>query len=146
MLLTGDHLLPRISPNIGLTPGSRDAPLASYLDSLSLMAGYDSAEALPAHEYRFRGIAGRADALIKHHDARARELLDIIAAADDPTVWDVTTKLTWSRGWDQITGFMRRAALFETAAHIQYLEQQGQLAVLSGSTGQPDRLVVVAPG
>jgi glyoxylase-like metal-dependent hydrolase (beta-lactamase superfamily II) len=146
VLLTGDHLLPRISPNIGLTPGSQDAPLASYLDSLRVMGGYDTAEALPAHEYRFRGIAGRADALIEHHDVRAREVLDIIAAADQPTIWDVTTRLTWSRGWDQITGFMRRAALFETAAHIQYLEQQGQLAVLSGSIGQPDRLVVVPPG
>src|SRR5580658_789798 len=143
VLLTGDHLLPRISPNIGLTPGSMDSPLASYLDSLRAVGGYDSAEALPAHEYRFRGIAGRAGALIEHHDARAREVLDIVAAAGQPTIWDVTTKLTWSRGWDQITGFMRRAALFETAAHIQYLEQQGQLAVRSGSPGQPDRLVIV---
>jgi glyoxylase-like metal-dependent hydrolase (beta-lactamase superfamily II) len=143
VLLTGDHLLPRISPNIGLTPGSMDSPLASYLDSLRAVGGYDSAEALPAHEYRFRGIAGRAGALIEHHDARAREVLDIVAAAGQPTIWDVTTKLTWSRGWDQITGFMRRAALFETAAHIQYLEQQGQLSVRSGSPGQPDRLVIV---
>jgi glyoxylase-like metal-dependent hydrolase (beta-lactamase superfamily II) len=145
VLLTGDHLLPRITPNIGLTPGSMDSPLASYLDSLRAVGGYDSAEALPAHEYRFRGIAGRAGALIEHHDARAREVLDIVAAAGQPTIWDVTTKLTWSRGWDQITGFMRRAALFETAAHIQYLEQQGQLAVRSGSPGEPDRLVVVPP-
>jgi glyoxylase-like metal-dependent hydrolase (beta-lactamase superfamily II) len=145
VLLTGDHLLPRITPNIGLTPGLMDSPLASYLDSLRAMGGYDSAEALPAHEYRFRGIAGRAGTLIEHHDARAQEVLDIVAAGGQPTIWDVTTRLTWSRGWDQITGFMRRAALFETAAHIQYLEQQGQLAVRSGSPGEPDRLVVVPP-
>jgi glyoxylase-like metal-dependent hydrolase (beta-lactamase superfamily II) len=146
VLLTGDHLLPRISPNIGLTPGSQDAPLASYLDSLRGMDGYDSAEALPAHEYRFRGIAGRADAIIKHHDVRAQEVLDVIAASGHATVWDVTTKLTWSRGWDQITGFMRRAALFETAAHIQYLERDGRLVIQPGSAGEPDRLAVVAPG
>ena len=143
VLLTGDHLLPRISPNIGLTPGSMDSPLASYLSSLGLMGDYDSAEALPAHEYRFRGIAGRAGALIEHHGVRAGEVLDVIAAAGQATIWDVTTKLTWSRGWDQITGFMRRAALFETAAHIQYLEQEGKLAVRSGSPGEPDLLEVV---
>jgi glyoxylase-like metal-dependent hydrolase (beta-lactamase superfamily II) len=143
VLLTGDHLLPRISPNIGLTPGSKDSPLASYLDSLRALGGYDSAEALPAHEYRFRGIAGRAGTLIEHHDVRAREVLDVIAASDYATVWDVTTKLTWSRGWDQINGFMRRAALFETAAHIQYLEQEGRLAVRPGAPGKPDRLEVV---
>ncbi len=145
LLLTGDHLLPRISPNIGLTPGTQDSPLSSYLDSLRAAVGFDSAEALPAHEYRFRGIAGRAEALIKHHDARAREVLDIIAAAKRPTIWDVTTRLTWSRGWDQINGFMRRAALFETAAHIEYLERLGRLALRRGSPGEPDRLVIV-PG
>ena len=143
VLLTGDHLLPRISPNIGLTPGSKDAPLASYLDSLRALGGYDGAEALPAHEYRFRGIAGRAGTLIEHHDARAQEVLDVIAASDYATVWDVTRKLTWSRGWDQINGFMRRAALFETAAHIQYLEQEGRLAIRPGAPGEPDRLEVV---
>jgi glyoxylase-like metal-dependent hydrolase (beta-lactamase superfamily II) len=143
VLLTGDHLLPRISPNIGLTPGSMDSPLASYLSSLGLMGDYDSAEALPAHEYRFRGIAGRAGALIEHHGIRASEVLDVIAAEGRATIWDVTTKLTWSRGWDQINGFMRRAALFETAAHIQYLEQEGRLAVRSGSPGEPDLLEVI---
>ena len=146
VLLTGDHLLPRISPNIGLTPGSMDSPLASYLNSLGLMGDYDSAEALPAHEYRFRGIAGRAGALIEHHGVRAREVLDVIAASGQATVWDVTTKLTWSRGWDQITGFMRRAALFETAAHIQYLEQEGRLAIRPGPPGEPDLLEVVPEG
>jgi glyoxylase-like metal-dependent hydrolase (beta-lactamase superfamily II) len=143
LLLTGDHLLPRISPNIGLTPGTQDSPLGSYLDSLRAAGGFDSAEALPAHEYRFRGIAGRAEMLIKHHDARAREVLDIITAAGQPTIWEVTTRLTWSRGWDQITGFMRRAALFETAAHIEYLERLGRLALRGGPPGEPDRLVIV---
>jgi glyoxylase-like metal-dependent hydrolase (beta-lactamase superfamily II) len=144
LLLTGDHLLPRISPNIALTPGTQDAPLASYLSSLRAVSGFDSAEALPAHEYRFRGIAGRAEALTGHHDVRAGEVLGIVAAAGRPTVWEVTTKLTWSRGWDQITGFMRRAALFETAAHIQYLERNARLLVLSGAPGEPDRLAVAA--
>ena len=143
LLLTGDHLLPRISPNIGLNPGTTDSPLASYLESLRAIGSYDSAEALPAHEYRFRGIAGRAETLIQHHDARAQEVLDIVAAAGEPTIWDVTEKLTWSRGWDQITGFMRRAALAETAAHIEYLERLGRLATRRGSSGEPDRLVIV---
>ena len=127
LLLTGDHLLPRISPNIGLAPGTPDSPLTSYLESLQTMHGYAGAEALPAHEYRFRGIADRADALVRHHEARTREVLDVVAAAGQPTIWEVTTQLTWSRSWDQITGFMRRAALAETAAHIEYLERAGQL-------------------
>jgi len=144
LLLTGDHLLPRISPNIGLMPGTTGSPLTSYLESLNALDGYGSAEALPAHEYRFRGIAERAHSLIEHHDARAREVLEVVAAADQPTIWDVTQKLTWSRGWDQITGFMRRAALAETAAHVEYLERAGRLVLRRASVRDPDRLVLVS--
>jgi glyoxylase-like metal-dependent hydrolase (beta-lactamase superfamily II) len=141
LLLTGDHLLPRISPNIGLSPGL-DSPLTSYLESLSSMNGYDDAEALPAHEYRFRGIAERSDAIAAHHDARARELLEVVAATGRPTLWEVTQRLTWSRGWDLITGFMRRAALGETAAHAEYLVRQGRLIMRSDSETEPYRLVL----
>jgi glyoxylase-like metal-dependent hydrolase (beta-lactamase superfamily II) len=139
LLLTGDHLLPRISPNIGVSPGL-DSPLTSYLESLGEMHRYESAEALPAHEYRFRGIAGRSDAIVRHHDARAQEVLDIVAALGQPTLWEVTQRLTWSRGWDQITGFMRRAALGETAAHAIYLQREGRLVMRAASDRDPYRL------
>jgi glyoxylase-like metal-dependent hydrolase (beta-lactamase superfamily II) len=145
LLLTGDHLLPRISPNVGLTPVSGDSPLSSYLESLQAMHHYAAAEALPAHEYRFRGIAERSDALIEHHDVRAREVLDIVAAAGQPTIWEVTRNLTWSRPWDQITGYMRRAALAEAEAHIEYLEREGRLIIRRDSEDAPCRLLVV-PG
>jgi glyoxylase-like metal-dependent hydrolase (beta-lactamase superfamily II) len=145
LLLTGDHLLPRISPNVGLTPVSGDSPLTSYLESLRAMHRYRSAEALPAHEYRFRGIAERSDALIEHHDHRAREVLDIVAAMDQPTIWEVTQNLTWSRPWDEITGYMRRAALAEAEAHIEYLEREGRLIMRRDSEQGPYRLLLVAP-
>jgi glyoxylase-like metal-dependent hydrolase (beta-lactamase superfamily II) len=146
LLLTGDHLLPRISPNIGLSPIDGDSPLSNYLDSLRAIRGYDGAEALPAHEYRFRGIAGRAETLIKHHEARAQELLDLVAAVGQPTVWEVAQKLTWSRPWEQIEGYMRRAALAETAAHVEYLEREGRLIVRRTPEPTPDRLVVAPAG
>jgi glyoxylase-like metal-dependent hydrolase (beta-lactamase superfamily II) len=142
LLLTGDHLLPRISPNVGLTPVSGDSPLTRYLESLRAMHQYRSAEALPAHEYRFRGIAERSDALIEHHDARAREVLDIVAAAGQPTIWEVAQKLTWSRPWDEITGYMRRAALAEAEAHVEYLEREGRLIMRRDSGQGPYRLLV----
>ena len=149
LLLTGDHLLPRISPNIGIFPGGTQSPLTSYLDSLRAMPRFDNAEALPAHEYRFRGIAGRSRFLIEHHDVRAREVLDVVAAVGQPTIWQVAEHLTWSRSWDEIGNFMRRAALAETAAHVEYLQRQGCLLVRTGFAGEPDRLEiapVAAPG
>ena len=81
VLLTGDHVLPRISPNIGLQPHAADPPLAAYLESLKRIAGYDSAEALPAHEYRFHGLADRARMLLAHHDRRCAEVLAVTGPA-----------------------------------------------------------------
>jgi glyoxylase-like metal-dependent hydrolase (beta-lactamase superfamily II) len=146
LLLTGDHLLPRISPNIGLLPGAASSPLGNYLESLRGIERYDSAEALPAHEYRFRGIAERSESLVRHHDARAQEVLDVVAAAGQPTIWEVTQRLTWSRSWEEINGFMRRAALGETAAHVEYLQRTGRLIIHTGPAGpggqEPDRLLI----
>ena len=56
----------------------------------------------------------------------------------------MTQKLTWSRGWDQITGFMRRAALAETAAHVEYLQRAGRLIASQASAHAPYRLAVAA--
>src|SRR5260370_11001354 len=105
------------------------------------MHGGGDAEGRSGHEYRFRGVAERSDGITRDHDARAREVLDIVAAADQHTLWEVTQKLTWSRGWEQITGFMRRAALGETAAHVEYLVRSGKLIMRSASEHAPYRLV-----
>ena len=50
LLLTGDHVLPRITPNVGLQPHTAEPPLAAYLNSLRRVSAYADAEALPAHE------------------------------------------------------------------------------------------------
>lgn len=121
LFLTGDHVLPRISPNISLHPFTDEPPLAAYLASLRKVAAYDSAEALPAHEYRFTGLAARVETLLAHHEERCGEIEDVVARLEEPTVWQVAERLTWSRGWDGVQGLMRRAALAETAAHLQYL-------------------------
>jgi glyoxylase-like metal-dependent hydrolase (beta-lactamase superfamily II) len=134
-LLTGDHLLPRISPNIGTHPGDHDPPLARYLQSLRRLRSYDSAEALPAHEWRFEGVAARADQLLAHHQERCDEVLAVLA--DGPkSAWDTASVLTWSRGWSGIHGLMRRSALAETLSHLVYLVGNGALVqVPAGADG-----------
>ncbi len=126
VLLTGDHVLPRISPNIGLHPGADQPSLANFLVSLDRVAGYDDHEALPAHEYRFTGLAARAQQLQDHHARRCQEVLDVVAELGKPTLWQLTERLTWSRPWPEI-GFMVFGALAETAAHVRYLADLGQL-------------------
>ena len=137
LLLTGDHVLPRISPNIGLQPHTAEPPLALYLRSLEFIAGYDSAEALPAHEYRFHGLASRVRMLLAHHERRCEEVIAILRRTGPATTWQVTEQLTWSRGWAAVTGFMRRAALAEAGAHLRHLADLGQLTVTGPAPGQP---------
>jgi glyoxylase-like metal-dependent hydrolase (beta-lactamase superfamily II) len=127
LMLTGDHVLPRISPNIGLHPASGDSPLANFLASLEKVGHYDDHDVLPAHEYRFRKLGLRTRQLIEHHEERCRELVAVVAEIGEPTLWQVAKGLTWSRSWEEI-GRMRFAALSETTAHVQYLVDGGELA------------------
>jgi glyoxylase-like metal-dependent hydrolase (beta-lactamase superfamily II) len=135
LLLTGDHVLPRISPNIGLQSNLAERPLAAYLRSLELIAAYDKAEALPAHEYRFHGLADRVRMLLAHHERRCDEVIAILARDGPATVWQVTQELSWSRGWSSVTGFMRRAALAEAAAHLRHLADAGRVTQVAEEPG-----------
>ncbi|WP_433794987.1 MBL fold metallo-hydrolase [Actinoplanes sp. CA-252034] len=125
VLLTGDHVLPRISPNIGLQLSGED-PLGLYLESLGKVAAYDECEALPGHEYRFRGIAARAAELDSHHRDRCREILTTVERLGAATIWQLASRLTWSRPWDEI-GPMLVGAVAETAAHVELLIRSGDL-------------------
>jgi glyoxylase-like metal-dependent hydrolase (beta-lactamase superfamily II) len=138
VLLTGDHVLPRITPNIGLQPGFANSPLRQFLASLQRVGGYDDHDALPAHEYRFRGLAVRTRQLREHHEQRCSEMLDVVADLGTPNLWQLAEHLTWSRPWAQI-GTMRVAALAETAAHANHLVEEGQLAWLAADS-EPGRL------
>jgi glyoxylase-like metal-dependent hydrolase (beta-lactamase superfamily II) len=124
VVLTGDHLLPRITPNIS-SYGDDDEPLDDYLGALDLLRDSDDREALPGHEYRFRGIAGRVNAIQRHHQARLREVAGQVAGHPGATVWDIAAALRWSRSWAQTTGFLRRIALAETLAHLRSLSRAG---------------------
>ncbi|GHF37001.1 glyoxylase-like metal-dependent hydrolase (beta-lactamase superfamily II) [Amycolatopsis bartoniae] len=126
VLLTGDHVLPRITPAIGTRLDAAEPPLGQFLGSLERTATFDDHDALPAHEYRFRGLARRSEQLRAHHDQRCREILAVVAELGRPTVWEVATHLTWSRPWPEI-GFMRVSAVAETAAHLEHLAGQDRI-------------------
>lgn len=128
LLLSGDHVLPRISPNISPSPGNTDDVLGTFLRSLAELAEYDPDEVLPAHEYRFSGLAVRLRQLRDHHRSRLREVLAVVVGAPGCTTADVAERLTWSRPWDQAKGMVRRSAIGETYAHLVYLERRGLIA------------------
>ncbi len=121
LLLTGDHVLPRITPNISAWDLESE-PLAAYLDSLEKLRAIAPSEVLPAHEYRFAGIGARLDALREHHLERLREAAEIVGSGSaGHTAWQVARQVTWSRPWGQLSAFQHQAALGEVVAHLRYL-------------------------
>jgi glyoxylase-like metal-dependent hydrolase (beta-lactamase superfamily II) len=132
-LFSGDHVLPRITPNISAQRGDPASPLQAYLDSLARTRDLDVDEVLPAHEWRFRGLAGRVDAITAHHERRLAELLAAARRHPGSTPWELAGQLTWSRPWAEYGGQMRIFAVTETAAHLDLLEHRG-LVTASSST------------
>lgn len=137
LLLTGDHVLPRISPHIGFDGDdlADDDPLGRYLGSLSAMTGYTPDLVLPAHEYRFTGLGSRVTDLLAHHQARFAEIEHAVACQPGSSTWRIAELLTWSRGWDATTGVTRRAAVSETLAHLVHLARQGRVSDARGRDG-----------
>ncbi|MER6914300.1 MBL fold metallo-hydrolase [Streptomyces sp. NPDC000594] len=140
-LFSGDHLLPGISPHIGLyedpitpggppLPGSAD-PLGDYLASLELVGRLSVAEVLPAHQYAFTGAERRVRELLDHHERRLRTLTAVLA--EDRTVWEAAERMEWNRPWARIPFASRTIALAEAEAHLRRLVHLGLADVLPGS-------------
>ncbi|MBO0819434.1 MAG: MBL fold metallo-hydrolase [Nocardiopsaceae bacterium] len=127
VLLTGDHVLPRITPNISPAPGQDDDLLGRYIGSLRAVAGIPAGEVLPAHEYRFRGLAERVHGLLAHHQARLGEVMAAVQAGPGRTSVEVAGALEWSRPWADVIGPQRRFAVGEAYSHLVHLERTGYL-------------------
>jgi glyoxylase-like metal-dependent hydrolase (beta-lactamase superfamily II) len=123
LIMTGDHVLPTMFPGLGLGGTAARNPLASYLDALRDVEKFDDLEVCPGHGYRFFGLRSRCAATAAHHLRRSREVADALAALDDPSVWDIASRVNWSAGWENLHGYYRYSALAQTAMHVEYLRE-----------------------
>ncbi|WP_420497731.1 MBL fold metallo-hydrolase [Parafrankia soli] len=140
LLLSGDHVLPRITPNIPFHTQADDDPLGDYLASLDKLADLPVEEVLPAHEYRFVDHPGRIAALKRHHGERFAEVLTALRDGA-ASAWDIGRHMTWSSPWDKIEGFMKRAAVAEALAHLRALERRGLVRERGGDPPSWELLV-----
>jgi glyoxylase-like metal-dependent hydrolase (beta-lactamase superfamily II) len=124
VLFSGDHLLPKISPNIGLHPQSGADPLDDYLASLERIRRLDVDLVLPAHGDPFADHRERISVIIRHHDDRKAALLSL-ARDGAKSGWQLAAGLF--QGIMQRNVFQQRLALQETLAHCQSLAVEGRL-------------------
>jgi glyoxylase-like metal-dependent hydrolase (beta-lactamase superfamily II) len=116
VLVAGDTLLASITPNVGLYPDSRPDPLGDYLASLERIAGLELRLALPGHHEPLADPTGRAVELIRHHDARLEQTRAALGS-DPDTAYEISLALFP----EPLPPVLRRFALAETRAHLEYL-------------------------
>ncbi len=131
VLLSGDHVLPRITPSVGLHVRSTGNPLADYLDSLRLIGKLEAELVLPGHGEPFEGLPERTGELLAHHQRRLDEIMRLVrrVAGQPCSGYGIAAQMRWGsrRVWDDLTGFERRLAVTETLAHIELLHARGQV-------------------
>jgi len=122
VLFAGDHVLPRITSNVGLYPYSRDDPLGDFLDALRAVRTLPVTRVLPAHGDPFDDLPGRVDQILAHHEDRLRATLDAIGAGERDAYAVCRTLFPVLRSAHE-----ERFALAESLAHLRYLERRGKV-------------------
>jgi glyoxylase-like metal-dependent hydrolase (beta-lactamase superfamily II) len=133
LLLSGDHVLMKITPNIGLWPDTDDDPLGRFMGSLRTLRSLDVRLALPGHRQVILDWRGRLDELLDHHEQR---LGHTMAAVDGgATVYEASLQVFESQ---RFTTHEWRFAVAETLAHLEYLRLRGRLRREDGAVWRYD--------
>ncbi|HKP76722.1 MAG TPA: MBL fold metallo-hydrolase [Longimicrobiaceae bacterium] len=128
ILITGDHVLPRISPNVGADLYA-DEPLSDYLASLAALRGLDVELVLPSHGEPFADLAARIDVLTAHHAERNAQIVRFLAAGP-ATVFEVAMGVFGDLPPENLLHAVR-----ETLAHLLYLARHARVARAPGDGG-----------
>src|SRR5699024_6723479 len=119
MLLSTDHVLPKITSNISYWFHGDPNPLKSYLHSLKKVRKLGADLVVPSHGKPFYGAKDRIDEITKHHEERLDILLEGIT--DGATIYDACGKLFRK----ELNVHETRFAIGETFAHLEYLRNNG---------------------
>lgn len=129
MLFAGDHVLPQITPSIGLEGKMARSPLADYLESLRLVRARPDQLLLPAHGPVSPSVHVRVDELLAHHAQRLDEMAAAVESGTG-TAYETARSLLWTRRgrtFEELDPMNRGLATTETSAHLDLLAEQGRL-------------------
>lgn len=120
VVLSGDHLLPSVTPPVMFERGFDADPLRSYLTSLKSIADRSPAWVLPGHGQPFPDGVRRIEAITQN---KARRLQAVREAIEQQprTIVEIADRLFIRAMLD----FQRNFAISETLAHVAYLRFSG---------------------
>jgi glyoxylase-like metal-dependent hydrolase (beta-lactamase superfamily II) len=131
ILISGDHLLPGITPHIDFHRGGDEDPLGEFIHSLEVIEDLDPRLVLPGHGKPFDEGAERARAIARHHDRRLGSILQVIRKTPR-TASEITEEVFGST----LLNFERRLALGEALAHLAYLRVRGEVERFTDEDGK----------
>jgi glyoxylase-like metal-dependent hydrolase (beta-lactamase superfamily II) len=133
IFLSGDHILPTITPNVSVHPQAIENPLGRYFDSLNSLKNLEVERALPGHEKPFTDFRERIDAILKHHEQRNGEILAALGEKAR-TSYQIAQKVSWGfkGSWNSLPDFHKRMAVLETLAHLEMMATSGRVDRLPG--------------
>ncbi len=128
ILVSGDHVLDGITPNISAWSCGED-PLGDFLQSLQKVEAYPVRLVLPAHRDTMHDHPRRIRELQAHHHNRMQEVIEILA--EGPlTAYQVAARMTWSidcNRWADFPVPQQWFATGEALSHLLHLQQLGKI-------------------
>jgi len=123
VLISGDQVLPAISPNVSVISSRPEGdPLREFLASLARLEECSpDTLVLPSHGRPFRGLHPRIAIVRAHHQ---QQLGALRAACREPRTAFELLPVMFGR---TLRGFHRFLAMGETVAHLHYLWHGGEL-------------------
>jgi len=128
ILISGDHILFDITPNIKLYPEMQNA-LKDYLESLDKVYPLDVKLVLPGHGKVYYDHRQRIKELREHHQNRLREVLCALDKGER-TAFEIAPYVSWNMNctsWVDFPPLQKWFAVGEIIAHLRYLEDNNQV-------------------
>ena len=123
ILLSGDHVLPDITPN--LSPDLFDSnfrPLDAFLSSLDRVGNLPVKMVCPAHGAPFANLSGRVSEIKEHHRERKGLILDAVRKGRKTTF-----QISLDIFGEDLPEFDKFLAINETYVHIMELLKEGRI-------------------
>lgn len=122
LMLCGDTVLTKITPNVSRWPDGLRNPLADFLTTLDMLGTLEVKLALPGHGPLISNFAQRLGELRQHHVERLAAIE--AAVGEGASAFEVCTVIFPT---STLSPHQLRFAIAETLAHLEYLAEVGRI-------------------
>ena len=130
ILLCGDHILGKITPNITYWGDEFGDSLGIYLKNLKKIKDLDIKHLYSSHRFLVEDVNARIDELLDHHDRRLKDVLEIIEKLEKANTTEITQQMQRdikAKDWSDFPSSQKWFAVAEAAAHLKHLVIQGRI-------------------